>query len=328
MMQGWVKLHRKIWEWPYSKDSDFISVWLFLITNATHKPYDLLFAGSRITLRPGQLITSRKTIEEKTGVNTSKVERILKKLKSEHQIEQQTSNKSRLISILNWGEYQDCEHQSEQQVNNNRTTSEQQVNTNKNINNNNNINNSSFVTHDDANAQSYDHPQEITEMTLSNYYEKNSRDEFEQYCFDWAIKKKLTSEQAQDQFNEFNEYYLSTALKKSKAIRKDWKATFQRWINQFIKFQKQKNNQNGNTKDNLKLAEHIHDVFKTNLNSQKSLDFDYEKSDLENKSVFLSLINRGFGKEDFRVVLEDLETNKPKRKIYSWAYLYNYFPKQ
>lgn len=34
------------------------------------------------------------------------------------------STKNRLISIVNWNEYQNSEHQNEQQVNNNWTTSE------------------------------------------------------------------------------------------------------------------------------------------------------------------------------------------------------------
>lgn len=52
-------------------------------------------------------------------------------------IEQQTNSKSRYISITNYDLYQ----VSEQQVNNTRTTNEQQVNTNNNVNNDNNVNN-------------------------------------------------------------------------------------------------------------------------------------------------------------------------------------------
>jgi hypothetical protein len=50
-------------------------------------------------------------------------------------IEQQTTNKNRLITVLNWGSYQISEQVIEQQVNNNRTTSEQQVNTSKELKN-------------------------------------------------------------------------------------------------------------------------------------------------------------------------------------------------
>lgn len=138
--QGWVKLHRKILDNPIiCKDSEYFSVWCYLILNATHTEYDVIFNKERIRLKPGQLITGRKVISEKFNINESKVTRILNKLESEQQIEQQTTNKNRLISIVNWSLYQDSEQQIEQQieqqVNNKRTTNEQQVNTNKNVKN-------------------------------------------------------------------------------------------------------------------------------------------------------------------------------------------------
>lgn len=137
--QGWVKLYRQILDNPIvCKDSDYFSVWCYLILNATHSEYDVVFNKERITLKPGQLITGRKAIADKFKVNESKVTRILKKLENEQQIEQQTCNKNRLISILNWEQYQESEQQNEQQLNNKRTTTEQQLNTNKNVNNINN----------------------------------------------------------------------------------------------------------------------------------------------------------------------------------------------
>lgn len=133
---GWIKLHRKLLDNPIiMKDADHLAVWMYLLLNATHAEYPALFKGQKIMLAPGQLITGRKSIADKLAINESKVTRILDAFKSEHQIEQQTSNKNRLISILNWDFYQSSEQQDELQMNNNRTTSEQQVNTNKNIKN-------------------------------------------------------------------------------------------------------------------------------------------------------------------------------------------------
>ncbi|MEK5167133.1 hypothetical protein NYE69_33165 [Paenibacillus sp. FSL R5-0527] len=135
-MDGWIKLHRKTLENPVvCKDSDHIAVWAYLLLNATHKEYPAIFAGDKILLQPGQLITGRKAIAEKFNISESKVQRILKSFEIEHQIEQQGSNKNRLISIVSWSDYQSDEQQYEQPVNNKRTTTEQQVNTNKNVKN-------------------------------------------------------------------------------------------------------------------------------------------------------------------------------------------------
>ncbi|WP_179088649.1 hypothetical protein [Paenibacillus amylolyticus] len=135
-MDGWIKLHRKTLDNPVvCKDADHLAVWMYLLMNATHKEHPAVFAGEKIILQPGQLITGRQKIAEKFSVNESKVQRILKKFEIEHQIEQRTSNNKRLISILSWADYQSSEQQNEQQMNNKRTTDEQPVNTNKNVKN-------------------------------------------------------------------------------------------------------------------------------------------------------------------------------------------------
>jgi DNA-binding transcriptional regulator YhcF (GntR family) len=145
MNNGYIKIYRKMLENPIiMKDSDHLAVWVYLLMEATHKEIDVMFGKERKKLVAGQLITGRNKIANELRVNSSKIQRILDEFEKDGQIEQQANNKCRLITIPKWGEYQ----KSEQQVNNKRTTSEQQVNTiqeykecknNKNERNNNNI---------------------------------------------------------------------------------------------------------------------------------------------------------------------------------------------
>ncbi len=69
------------------------------------------------------------------------VERVLKYLEIEHQIEQQKTTKYRVITILNWDKYQTEDSKSD----NKRTTDEQQADTYKNDNNVKNVRKSSRV---------------------------------------------------------------------------------------------------------------------------------------------------------------------------------------
>ena len=136
MNSGWVKLHRKLWDNPRSKDQDWVSLWFYLVSHAAYAPTKTVFQGVVIELKPGQLVAGRKVLSEKTGVQESKVQRVLALMESEQQIEQQNESKSRLITIKNWEMYQgegDAEQQNEQQMNNKRTTNEQQLNTLKRI---------------------------------------------------------------------------------------------------------------------------------------------------------------------------------------------------
>ena len=130
--QGWIKLHRTLLDHPRFSDGDWLKLWIFLLTRATHSERKMVFDGAVITLKPGQLITSRDSIVKLCDIERSKVERLLKTLKSEQQIEQQSCSTSRLITILNWSKYQDDEQPNEQPVSNERAATEQRVSTNNN----------------------------------------------------------------------------------------------------------------------------------------------------------------------------------------------------
>lgn len=179
-MTGWISLHRKTLENPViCKDADYFAIWCYLLLSAAHREHAIEFRGQRLILKEGQLITGRKTISEKFNISESKVQRVLKRFENEQQIEQQTTNENRLISILRWKQYQQDEQQSEQPVNNERTTSEQPVNTYNNINNINNDNNENNVkkkrvkTYRDVFSTFTDN--EELKTTLSDFNEMRNR---------------------------------------------------------------------------------------------------------------------------------------------------------
>lgn len=127
-MNGWIKLHRKILDNPIvTKDADYLAVWVYLLLSATHEEYSALFMGSKITLKPGQLITGRKSIAEHLSINESKVKRILIDFENYQQIGRQRSNKNSLISILNWEKYQFVDQQNDHRMTNERPADDQQM---------------------------------------------------------------------------------------------------------------------------------------------------------------------------------------------------------
>lgn len=138
---GYIRVFRSTKNKGWYKKSDYVHLWVHLLIKATHKEIEYFFNGENIKLNAGQFITGRKVLSTETGINESKIERILNFFeKNEHQIEQQKTNKNRLISILNWEQYQNNEQLTEQQLNNKRTTTEQQLNTYNNKKNNKNNN--------------------------------------------------------------------------------------------------------------------------------------------------------------------------------------------
>ena len=139
-MEGWVKIHRKLLDNPVvCKDSETFSIWLYLLLSATHQEIPAVFKGKKITLKKGQLITGILSISKKLKINKDKVQRTLKCFEADNQIEQETSNKNRLISILNWEQYQSSDNENDKQLINKCETTDKQLITNKNVKNDNNI---------------------------------------------------------------------------------------------------------------------------------------------------------------------------------------------
>ena len=121
-MEGWIKLYKKTLKNPViMKDSDHLTLWCYILTNAVFTQTDVIFNGKRTTLSPGQFTTGRKKMAYDCGIHQSKVERILKTFKIEQQIEQRTDRQCRLITVLNWSKYQESEQRIEQRSNNDRT---------------------------------------------------------------------------------------------------------------------------------------------------------------------------------------------------------------
>jgi len=114
MRGGWVSIHRKLVNSAIYRDSEAVHLWVHLLILANHDDNQFVFCGKPVVVKRGQVITGRKSLSAATGISESKIQRILKTLEDCHMIEQQSSNKNRLITITKYDEYQ----QGEQQTNN------------------------------------------------------------------------------------------------------------------------------------------------------------------------------------------------------------------
>lgn len=103
----YVYLHKKMLRNPVVfKDAEHVAVWTWLLLNAKHENFDAMFAGERIIVHAGQIITSRAKMAANLCISASKIERVLGELQNEQQIEQLMWTKNRLITVKNWDKYQ------------------------------------------------------------------------------------------------------------------------------------------------------------------------------------------------------------------------------
>lgn len=200
--KGWVKLLRTTVDNPLlNKDPDHLALWIHLLCGAAFEPTPALLGGKRIVLQPGQLTTGRKQLAVNSRIQESKVERTLKAFENNHLIEQRKTNKNRLITILPWNEIQGGEQQIEQPVNNERTTSEQPLNT---LEENKNTRNREYTAH----------------KVPRSRFVPPTVEEVQAYCDEKGFSFDPAS---------FVDNYASKGWKVGSASMRDWKAAARNW---------------------------------------------------------------------------------------------------
>lgn len=145
LVEGWLKLYRSIqnhWLWedkPFSRGQAFVD----LLLMANHKDNKILFNGELIEVKRGSRITSLRQLSEAWGWSTKKTKKFLELLEKDNMITVRSDNKKTLVTIENYGVYQEVgnteetqeKHQGnseETQRKNKRNSKEIQKKTNKN----------------------------------------------------------------------------------------------------------------------------------------------------------------------------------------------------
>lgn len=126
-MQGWVKIHRDLLDNELWSDKPFTKgqAWVDLLLLANHKDKNVLIGSHTEMVERGSFITSELKLMERWGWGRKKVKLFLNFLESQKMIERNANNKRTAITIVNYGFYQDCDLEKEQQKNIKGTAKEQ-----------------------------------------------------------------------------------------------------------------------------------------------------------------------------------------------------------
>lgn len=139
-MPGWIKIHRQIQNCLIWDDKPFnmASAWIDLLLLANHEDKETIFDKKPILVKRGQRITSVRELSARWGWGKDKTLRFLRLLESEKMIVKESDSRKTLLTIVNYGIYQDGETENETVI---RTLTGQSQATNKNDKNdkNNNI---------------------------------------------------------------------------------------------------------------------------------------------------------------------------------------------
>lgn len=123
MDDGWIKIHKSIWRNPWMYHPNVLTVWVYILCHVEWRPTDVVFEGQRITLQPGQGLFKLRGIATELRIPRSSLFRVIDVLKSEKQIETQTSPRNTLVTVVNWKKYQLAGTQNGTQMGHKRDTS-------------------------------------------------------------------------------------------------------------------------------------------------------------------------------------------------------------
>ncbi|EAG3711160.1 DnaD domain-containing protein [Listeria monocytogenes] len=152
MSHGWVKLHRDLKEKPIWRSStpEQKTILVTLLMMANHKENEWEWMGKPFKAKPGEFVTSIKSITEECGkgISSQNVRTALKRFENYGFLTKESTKVNTLINIVNWGVYQESENKpntlANNQLTNDSQTANKQLTTNKNVrtkeckNNNNN----------------------------------------------------------------------------------------------------------------------------------------------------------------------------------------------
>ena len=101
--EGYIKLHRKMLAWEWYTDINTKAVFLHCLFKANWK--DGRYRGEII--KRGSFVTGRKKLAKELGLSEQEIRTALEHLKATNEITIKSTNKYSIITVVNYGLYQD-----------------------------------------------------------------------------------------------------------------------------------------------------------------------------------------------------------------------------
>ena len=123
--EGFIKLHRKILEWAWYTDMNTKVLFLHCLLKANFKTKKY----QNNTIKRGSFVTSINKLSEETGLTVRQVRTALEHLTSTGELTSSSSNKNRIITVVNYDLYQGTDKQNDKQMTSDRQASDKQATT-------------------------------------------------------------------------------------------------------------------------------------------------------------------------------------------------------
>jgi len=119
---SYIKLDRNILNWRWFSDPCTRDVFIYCLLKANWKDGN----WRNVAYKRGQFITSLPTMSEELGFSVRNIRTALEHLKSTGELTDKTTNKFRIITVINYDKYQNNDRQTDKQPTGNRHSTDSQ----------------------------------------------------------------------------------------------------------------------------------------------------------------------------------------------------------
>ena len=122
MTDGWIALHRKIYSSSDFKNQLETSIFIYLLTMASHKPVQVIYRKKKITLSRGDISIAYRDLAKRFNISKDKVRTVIKNLIQSNNIRQTLHKRLSIFSIVKYSKYQDLPTEPRQTIPHRTTT--------------------------------------------------------------------------------------------------------------------------------------------------------------------------------------------------------------
>ena len=122
MTDGWIALHRKIYNSSDFNNQLEVAVFLYLVAMASHKPVQVVYRKKKLTLKRGEVSIAYKDLAKKFDISERKIRTIIKNLVHTKNLNQTLHKNLSIYSVVKYSKYQDAPPKTDQTLTDRTTT--------------------------------------------------------------------------------------------------------------------------------------------------------------------------------------------------------------
>ena len=122
MKNGWIALHRKIYNSDDFKNQMEVAVFLYLVAMASYQPTKVIYRKKIIFLKRGDVSIAYRDLAKKFNISNQNIKTIIKNLKASGNLTQTLTKNLSVYSIVKYNKYQDIETVPNQKLTDRTTT--------------------------------------------------------------------------------------------------------------------------------------------------------------------------------------------------------------